>query len=166
MKFDQLAVVTADVDALARQRALMEMMGAQFAEDVVEAVGCNVSGAFIHNTAHLLFDYQTWPMEFELLCYVTGWNWHMLRQLALPTVSHFGVHIDSRAEMEVWRERSAVLQEVVTISHTNPEIASSRRYHYMILDLPLGAQLKMIRRLSLVEAEDLEQELRSRSQIL
>lgn len=162
MKFDQLAVVT-DVNTLARQQCLMEELGAQFTEDVVEAVGCNASRAFIQNVAHLLFDYQTWPMEFELLCYVTGWNWHMLRQLALPTVSHFGVHIDSRAEMEVWRERSAVLQEVVTISHTNPEIASSRRYHYMILDMPLGAQLKLIRRLSLAEAADLEQELRDRS---
>lgn len=159
MRFDQLAVVVADAEALARQRDLMEELDAQFTEDVVAAVGRDAFGNRIHNTAHLLFDYQTWPMEFELLYYVAGWNWHMLKPRTMPTVSHFGIHIDSRDEMEMWRGHSVVLQEVVTISHTNPEIASSRRYHYMILDLPLGAQLKLIRRLSLAEAADLKQEL-------
>ena len=156
MKFDQLAVAVANVLALAQQRRLMEELGAQFTEDLVEAVGRDAFGNLIQNTAHLLFDYQTWPMEFELLCYVAGWNWHMLESQPMPIVSHFGVHVDGEAEIEMWRGRYPVLQEVVTISHTNPEIASSRRYHYVILDLPLGAQLKLIRRLSIAEAVDLK----------
>jgi hypothetical protein len=44
-----------------------------------------------------------------------------------------------------------LIQEVYTKSHTNPHIADSRRYQYMIFDTrgQLGFDLKLIRRLNL-----------------
>lgn len=159
MKFDQLAVIARD--EYAQQMALTV---AEFpVRDVVRAVGRDNLGRPIENIAELAFNYTLWPMEYEVLRYVAGWNWHMLGGSLPLKTSHFGVHVDTAAEVEAYREQYGrrVLQEVVTQSHTNLH-CQTRRYHYLILDAQqqLGTALKVIRRLRVEEAEEMTRNLR------
>ncbi|WP_211257045.1 hypothetical protein, partial [Xanthomonas pisi] len=69
-------------------------------------------------------------------------------------VSHLGMHVTA-AELAEWRqffneEGIQVAQEVVTDSHTNPNIAGKRRYNYVIFDTReiIGVDLKFIVRLN------------------
>lgn len=156
-KFDQLAIVAMNETA---QRNAMRI--AQFpVRDTVTAVGCSDEGVYIKNVAELAFNYTLWPgLEYEVLRYVEGWNWHMHKLKYLAT-SHFGIHVQTAEEVSAWKAYyGEPLQEVVTIHHSNPACAN-RRYHYVILDARhnLGCELKIIRRLTLEEGALLEEEL-------
>ena len=153
-KFDQLAIV---VDSLTRQDALTRL-GAWTADTVVTK-GVDNAGHLIENRARLMFNYDQWPMEYEVLLYEEGWNWHMLNPFQdSPYLSHYGQHVPAGAAgyeaIESAKEQWPVLQESVTQSHTNPTIAESRRYRYVIFDTRehLGAELKLIQRLTIEEA--------------
>lgn len=118
------------------------------------------------NEAHLRFNYQAGsgadseaakPLELEILDYTKGNSWisdNIDKGNAHPEqVSHLGMHVTAE-ELVGWRkfmedEGIRVAQEVVTESHTNPVIADSRRYNYVIFDTRglIGVDLKFIVRL-------------------
>lgn len=151
---------------------LLSAMGLdQWSLDRVVAAG-RVFGEDGRNAADLAFNYQATrgvepgrsgnppsvdlgaakPLELEVLHYTDGDNWMDTR---LPGVSHIGMHVTA-SELKRWREffaerRIDVAQEVVTESHTNPAIADSRRYNYVIFDTYgiLGVDVKFIVRLNL-----------------
>jgi hypothetical protein len=162
LKFDQLAV-----QGRTRRAALLAMGGWAFpVRDVVTAVGRDAAGQRIRNVAELAFCYDMWPgnLEYEVLFYREGWNWMESswgNTVANVQLSHYGVHVGSRAEMDhITGQFYGILQEVVTVHHANPACAD-RRYHYRILDAEadLGCAVKLIRRLTLEQAEAVQKEL-------
>ena len=148
-KIEQIAIVPPDV---ARAKALLSKLGAgPWSEDHVTAVG-RVRGMGCTNEADLSFDYSMLKdaNELEVLQYTDGKNW---MEGVAPSVSHFGMHC-TEEELAKWRvifaeEDIPVIQEVRTISHTNPVIKHSRRYNYVIFNTRpiLGVDLKFIVRL-------------------
>lgn len=159
MKIDQVAVVTNDADEAVKN--FESVFGCKFtAQDTVTAIGLDATGELILNIASLRFAYDLSGMEFEVLEYKAGWNWHAhWIGGSRPRLSHWGVHVATESEIDAYRARYSVLQEVVTTKHTNPMIADSRRYHYTIFNTreELGAELKLIRRLSLQEAAEMRE---------
>lgn len=119
------------------------------------------------NEADLRFNYQAGngtdggagkPLELEILDYTKGCNWIHENIEYIDAhdnqVSHLGMHVTA-AELAEWRkffkeEGIQVAQEVVTDSHTNPNIAGQRRYNYVIFDTReiIGVDLKFIVRLN------------------
>lgn len=158
LKFDQLALVC-------ETRPQQQRLGDKYhcaVVDEVETQGLNYLGQVIKNRARLMFSYEIWPMEFEILHYMSGWNWHndFLHNVdgtppLFGALSHFGVHVPDLITIDLWRPFYPVLQEVVTTSHTNPAIADKRRYHYVIFDtrLDFGTCVKFIRRMEVDEGE-------------
>lgn len=149
MKFaiDQVAICPADPVAA---KTLLAAMGAErWAEDHVSAVG-EVFGFSGSNEADLAFNYDLLSgHEFEVLHYTDGDNW-MNQQGRHNSVSHLGMHCNAE-ELLQWRaffhaRGYRVAQEVLTRQHTNPAIAGTRWYHYVIFDTKavLGVDLKFI----------------------
>jgi hypothetical protein len=158
MKFtiEQIALCPADADAAIE--LLKELGLDEWVHDIVDAAG-TVLGKAAKNQAALSFNYQASPsegkaLELEVLNYKDGRNW-MMRNPA--SVSHLGMHC-TLAELAEWRvkfqERGIpIVQEVFTESHTNPAIANSRRYKYVIFGARdiLGVDLKFIVRYNVAE---------------
>lgn len=145
-KVDQIAIAPRRLTAA---RLLLEEMGAtEWIEDNVAAKG-KVFDIETENEANLSFNYDLVPgKEFEILHYTDGPNW-LTPQIG-PLVSHLGMHVTA-SELEEWRaffreRRIPVIQEVDTVSHTNPAIAGKRSYHYTIFGTRpiLGVDLKFI----------------------
>lgn len=146
---EQIAIAPPDT---AKARALLSALGAdQWVADLVVARG-NVKGAEATNVASLSFNYQLSrddgkPMEFEVLNYEAGQNWISNEE---PCVSHLGMHVLESdlptIERIMNRYGVKVVQDVLTQSHSNPAIATSRRYHYVIYGTRriLGVDLKFI----------------------
>lgn len=170
--FDQLAFACRDV-AFQNLMAdhLRDVHGATFdAEDEVVTAGVAMGGRHIRNKARLLFSYDLWwnsaqrsslGLEYELLCYKEGWNWHDLRsdqhRGGLNWLSHYGKHIDTVEQNATYHKQFRVLQEVVTVSHTNQNLRKLKRhYHYTIFDTRdiMGCELKTIRRITREEAQE------------
>jgi len=157
-KFDQLAIVVDDYNLA---RALTRI--GDWVQDTVRTEGWalqrNGQMEWVQNEANLMFNYDMWPMEYEVLHYVEGWNWHMLRDARTPYLSHYGIHIEGDDEVVLASRRWRVLQESFTYSHTNPAIKDSRRYRYIIFDSrdDLGAELKLIQRLTIEQSVELLQ---------
>lgn len=150
MKFriEQLALCPRDPEAA--KKLLTEMGAGKWAEDHVIARG-EVFGDKCRNEADLAFEYELFKgNEVEVLHYTDGNNW---MKFAPNTVSHLGMHC-SADELLKWREffrvrDIPVAQEVLTESHTNPHIAGTRWYNYVIFDTRdiLGVDVKFIVRL-------------------
>lgn len=149
MKFyiEQIAICPKDPEAA---KALLRDIGAaNWHEDHVTADG-KVFGTGGTNEANLSFNYEIFlGREFEILNYTSGPNW-MDRPDRVNSVSHLGMHC-SAEELVKWRAFFAergykVAQEVMTQQHTNPAIANSRWYNYVIFDTKdvLGVDLKFI----------------------
>jgi len=107
------------------------------------------------NVADLAFNYQLIPgVEFEVLHYREGDNWIEANGVDhINGLSHLGVHVEDLDGAVRFMEARGfkIAQEVKTESHTNPHIANSRRYEYVIFDSRehLGFDLKLIKRLPL-----------------
>lgn len=121
----------------------------------------------VTNEADLRFNYQSGngtdggagkPLELEILDYTNGINWigeNVKDGYAHENqVSHLGMHVTFE-ELAEWHkffesEGIHIAQEVVTDSHTNPNIAGQRRYNYVIFDTReiIGVDLKFIVRLN------------------
>jgi len=129
---------------------LLTALGAgEWAHDHVCASG-TVFGEDAENEADLAFNYQLGnAKEFEVLHYTAGDNW----MAGLPrtnSVSHLGMHCTAE-ELAGFKALFAarnigIVQEVDTLSHTNPVIDGKRLYHYCIFDTKpiLGTDLKFI----------------------
>lgn len=137
-----------------RARGLLAALGAiNWHEDVVVAEG-DVHGTKATNVARLAFNYElsrddAKPLEFEVLDYRAGRNW-VDDGPERNCVSHIGMHCFASdlvlVETVMKRFGCEVVQEVNTISHTNPAIATTRRYRYVIYGTReiLGVDLKFI----------------------
>ena len=138
---------------------LLRSIGAdEWARDIVVATGFVGEAATkfnkresekVTNVAHLAFNYTALEKarELEVLSYAAGENWIEGRP---PHVSHFGMHC-TESELGEWKDffkriSINIVQEVNTVSHTNPVIAGKRQYHYTIFGTQhiLGVDLKFI----------------------
>lgn len=146
-KIEQVALCPADPAAAIE---LLTAMGAgAWAKDHVTAEGSVFGDHGRENSAELAFEYDMLKgaNELEVLHYTSGANWMAAHG---PSVSHLGMHC-SAEELAEWRTFFAargigVAQEVNTQLHTNPVIANSRRYTYVIFDTRaiLGTDVKFI----------------------
>lgn len=149
-KIEQIAI--APRNAIKAVQLMMVLGLTDWINDDVAAAG-TVWGAATSNEAQLSFNYQaapTKPLELEMLQYKKGLNWLDLRSGAV--VSHIGMHV-SEGELEAWRVKLdeigiKVAQEVLTYSHSNPNIAGKRWYKYVIFSTYeyIGCDLKFILR--------------------
>lgn len=162
-QIQQIAIFPADP---ARAVKLLSDLGLdEWVEDIVNSTG-KVFGSAVESLGHLRFNYQgggadleaNKPLELEVLDYPSmhndqyedfNQNW-MDYQGLRNSVSHLGMHC-TEEELAQFRAYFAendikVAQEVKTHSHTNPHIANSRRYTYVIFDTReiLGVDLKFI----------------------
>jgi len=158
MKLDQIAIH--DATGLPLKKFYDSLGANSWADDIVISKGIILFDDTYHkteNTAHLSFNYNLFPMEFELINYIEGDNF--LRFTTYGTISHFGSHVNS---IHVWREFMKVrdftlVQEVITQSHTSDKVHPNRRYHYAIYRHPKTKLcLKLIERIII---EQIDQEL-------
>lgn len=149
MKFKIEQIAICPPNPTAAKQLLSEMGAGDWADDVVVASGEVFGEADCTNVAALSFAYGLGApaLEFEVLHYQVGENW-MANQAY--RVSHVGMHCTA-AELEEWRRFFLhrdihVAQEVRTQIHTNPTIAGSRWYHYVVFDTfaILGVDIKFI----------------------
>lgn len=151
-KIEQLALNPKDPGLAV---ALMDVLGmTEWVHDAARAKG-KVYGEPAESVADLSFNYDSKPLELELISYRSGNNWlqaHNERPAA-SVASHIGMHVTNE-ELDAWRVKLAALkinvaQEVVTIAHTNPNVPPHRRYLYVIFDTRdiIGLDLKFIVRL-------------------
>jgi hypothetical protein len=151
-KVEQIAICVPNKRIGAKK--LLNKIGAseEWHSDIVLAQGrvgrvCSVDNSW--NVAKLDFNYDFLPgIEFEILEYVEGRNW--MEDEELPAISHFGMHV-TEEELLDWKtffekNEIPVVQEVHTLSHTNPAIVGKRNYHYCIFNTrqTLGFDLKFI----------------------
>lgn len=148
MKFEIEQVALCPDNPAAAIALLTDMGMPDWAHDHVVAAGSVRGGAAV-NEANLAFNYQGLERshELEVLHYTKGASWMQDR---LPRISHFGMHC-TEEELAEWRSFFSargirVIQEVNTLSHTNPHIAGKRVYHYVIFDTYpiLGVDIKFI----------------------
>lgn len=152
-KIEQIAIAPRSPE---KARALLAALGASdWFEDVVVAEGQVLGEEKQTNVASLAFNYQlarddNKPLEFEVLDYRAGRNWVDETPPGRNCVSHLGVHCSPTDLVSVGsimrRHGCDIVQEVNTVSHTNPAIANSRRYRYVIYGTRhiLGVDLKFI----------------------
>lgn len=109
------------------------------------------SGIF-EQEALLAFNYQLIPgKELEVIRYTRGENF-LSESGTLGGLSHLGLHVDDMDKStQMLRDQLGevrIIQEAVTVRHTNPNIKDTRRYRYRIFDTrnTLGFFLKFIQR--------------------
>lgn len=147
-KIEQIALAPTNT---IRAKRLLQLIGlTEWVDDHVVASG-TVFAERGTNEANLSFNYQATSdkaLELELLAYTNGPNWLQRRPAGI--VSHIGMHCTA-LELEGWKtllaaEGILIAQTVMTESHTNAYIATSRRYNYVIFDTNeiLGVDLKFI----------------------
>jgi hypothetical protein len=133
----------------AKAKALLAKLGiTDWIDDKVQAAG-EVYGEPVVNVANLAFNYQASPqqLELELLHYTAGNNWMMHN---VHSASHLGMHCTEADLVELRKlfaaENIPVVQEVKTLTHSNPAIAGKRAYQYVIFGTRpiLGIDLKFI----------------------
>jgi len=152
IRFDQIAIAVPNPE---KAREFLTRLGfTDWTIDLVTAkgkVGDNLSAV---NVADLSFNYDMFnpdrPVEFEVINYETGNNFH--NYLPCPIgISHLGYHTeDMLDEKERFKRFNiAILQEVRTLSHSNPDMPKGRHYHYCIFDTvdQCGFYIKAIKRI-------------------
>ncbi len=132
---------------------LMDLLGmTEWSGDTASAQG-TVFDEPAESVAALNFNYDSPPLELEIINYKSGYNWLAASNKNVSVASHIGMHC-SAEELEAWRSKLAafkigVAQEVITTHHTNPKVPKGRRYKYVIFDTRdiIGLDLKFIVRL-------------------
>lgn len=162
-KFEQIAFYAPDMNLT---KSMFSLLGCrEWVNDTVTALGTvgregSPNQLFdAANVANLAFNYDL-NIELELIRYVAGPNWHNHRtphrvkedgSAFAPFLSHMSYHVEDMAgeKMKYLRAGFHIIQDVRTISHTNPFLKqSNRHYNYVIFDTAseLGFDLKLIRR--------------------
>lgn len=163
----QVAFYVPDMD---RAKQAYRALGCKtWTDDIVTAQGKVHDGTFddngqikwpktIINVAHLAFNYEL-GTEIELIHYSAGANWHFAKgridadgQCSVPFASHMSYHVDDMPGevLKFTRAGLRVIQDVRTVSHTNPYLVKNgRRYNYVVFDSRgiLGFDVKLIKRL-------------------
>lgn len=154
MKLDQICVYANTEIDVDNAKADLNLSLADWVVDEVEGDVrvMDRSGYWHYGVSRgvLRFNYDL-GIEFELLTYKDGMNWHNLnnRMWAPVMFGHCGYHLEKG---EPWPEHleHMLIQEMTTYRHTNPEvIRKDRTYNYRIYDTvpTLGHYTKVIRRL-------------------
>lgn len=151
-KIEQLALNPQD---RADAKMLLRLLGMdEWIHDDASAKG-EVFGKPAESVAELAFNYDSKPLELELIRYRSGDNWLAAHNQMPPAsiASHIGTHC-SAEELEQWRVKLTsfgvkVAQEVVTTHHTNPNVPKGRSYKYVIFDTReiIGLDVKFIVRM-------------------
>lgn len=149
MNIHQIAFAArTDEDEEAIKR-MLKLRSAEWVEDEVVAEGF-VNGRPGRNRAKLLFNYST-GREIEILRYIEGPNYLDAAGIISGNICHIGMHY----EPDRWTATAptfdtAIIQQVETLSHTNPHVVESKKhYRYSIYDTRpvLGVFMKIIERL-------------------
>lgn len=153
-KVEQVALYTPDIKkAITLHKAVLGLN--QWTNDVVTAQGtCFGKAIDGGSVGNLAFNYDL-GIEFELLNYVKGINWHSERGRNLDEtfLSHMGWHVDDiESEKKYLYDNFGieVAQELFTQNHTNEFLKENKRtYHYCVFDTleALGWDLKLIKRI-------------------
>ena len=104
--------------------------------------------------AHMLFNYDSMPMELEFLKYYSGVHRHRDRVNELsPFISHMSTYVDDVVE-EIGRMRPLFglpYHRFVTTEHTNPNVVGKKRFIEAIFNTRevLGYDLKLIQKVAL-----------------
>lgn len=154
MKLDQLCVYCGTEDDADDAKVTLGLQDAVWVRDEVlgyvsvkDRAGNWTTGV---SEGILQFNYDT-GMEYELLTYTSGPNWHDLHNLnqERARIGHVGYHLEDGEEFpEHWQD--LMVQEMFTSRHSNPKVLEAKRnYHYRIYDTvdTLGYYSKVIRRL-------------------
>lgn len=148
-KIEQIAIAPRNTEAA---RKLLSDMGAtEWIDDIVTGDGV-VYGEAARNRAHLQFNYEIAPCEFEILNYEAGDNWLVHRASPISAVSHISMHCTTE-EAEQWKQffadRNIILaQELQTVTHTNPAVGDRRWKYYIFRTHPIiGVDVKLIVRM-------------------
>lgn len=164
-KFEQVAMYVPHIDE-AKHQYYKQFGITDWKEDTVTAtgwIGINNNDVrsklcLMTNVARLAFNYDL-GFELELIHYVAGKNWHHERgridehgDCSKAFASHMSYHVEDMEGAIVKFEKSGlkVIQNVTTISHTNPYLLEKKRkYNYAIFDSRelLGFDLKLIKRI-------------------
>lgn len=147
MKIDQIAFLarTDEDEHLIKYR--LGLLDAEWIEDVVVAQGI-VNGELGKNTAKLLFN-EDLGIQVEILRYTDGPNY--TQHLKAGEICHIGIHATFDEPLPPFAVGAKEVQEVETISHTNPFlIETGRRYAYAVYDTrkTFGVHFKVIRRIT------------------
>lgn len=146
-KVEQIAITPANTPEAMK---LLEAMGAkEWTEDIVHGTG-TVNGIPADNKAHLRFNYEIAPCEFEVLNYKEGNNWLAHRPHPEESaVSHLSMHCTAE-EAEQWKmffvqHNIPLVQELATQSHSNEAVGERRWNYYIFGTRPLlGLDIKII----------------------
>lgn len=104
--------------------------------------------------AHMLFNYDSMPMELEFLKYNSGVHRHMGRMSErLPFISHFSTYVDDVIEGICAMQSAGFgmpFHRFVTREHTNPHVVGEKRFIEAIFATQptLGYDLKLIQKVA------------------
>lgn len=149
IKIEQIAFVTDRPDTM--KLILNDRFGLSiWNEDEVVARGFVWGQGPVVNRAKLYFNHEM-GIEYEILHYVDGDNWHRFKRDHDTYFSHLGTHVDDiEKAVEHFSRHYALAQRVETVAHANGHLRSiKRRYHYAVFDsrMQLGFDLKLIQRI-------------------
>jgi len=153
-KIEQIAIATDDVDGVMVELAKMDssfagcfLGGYDLTKWITDSVTTSgkVHGDYGNTEADLYFHYES-GIEFEILDYKSGPNWHKSAGRSGTFMSHIGMHVDEMPENLPFE----IIQDVRTVDHTNSKLLETgRRYHYRIYNTRglFGFDLKLIMRI-------------------
>lgn len=145
-KIDQVAYISHSETDTRRIKEALGLQDAEWVEDICVARG-TVRGKPSENKARLLFNYDM-GIEVEILQYLEGDNY--ASNLSGGRICHIGIHSTVRPGPDVPTFPGRIVQQVETLTHTNPFlIETGRQYRYTIFDTlgTLGVYTKVIERL-------------------
>lgn len=146
MKIDQIAFAAYNDEDERLIKSLLGLSDAKWVEDVVVATGL-VAGEEGTNTAKLLFNYD-YGVEIEILRYTEGPNYLHEQSIPAGHICHVGMHYTGEGEVPTFGHD--IIQQVETVSHTNPFLLEQgRKYRYTIYNTmqQFGRNFKVIERL-------------------
>lgn len=158
MKLDQLCIYAEDAASADRAKETLGLADKKWIIDnvrgkviVIDIYGDRIIG---ESEGVLRFNYDL-GMEYEILTYTDGPNWHDLHNSVQDAVrmGHVGFHLEDGEEFPDTAGtplEGKCVQEMLTLEHTNAAvIKAGRRYHYRIYDtvMELGYYTKIIRRI-------------------
>lgn len=150
IKIDQLAFCAWNDQDEKNIKRFLKLESNDWIEDTVTAKGTVGALDDVTNVAKLLFNYDL-EHEVEILRYMDGPNYLMLRDVPGGRMCHIGSHFVG--EGDVPRVDAPIIQQLVTEKHTNPfQAEHNRHYRYTIYDTyrRMGLFFKVIERLDRV----------------
>lgn len=148
-KIDQVAYISHSETDTRRIKEALGLQDAEWVEDICVARG-TVRGKPSENKARLLFNYDM-GIEVEILQYLEGDNY--ASNLSGGRICHIGIHHIAPINPggnDVPTFPGRIVQQVETLTHTNPYLVETgRQYRYTIYDTlgTLGVYTKVIERI-------------------